>query len=385
MVLTRSRTTLTVAMVLQGLQVGGMERCAIQLATSAIGAGYDARLILYDVPPRRSGAEYDPGNVPVAFVSRRHGIDITLPVRLARIFQSWNVDIVHARNNVAGFYSAAALGLIQDPPPLILTFDTFPGHGTAKARLASRWASQCAAIVSSVSSDLSDRLVRSGWVNRCETVWNGVDTGAFNPDGPLHGFKKRFGFPQHTLVIGNVARLDENKRQLDLIEAFSRLTRENSGIALAIAGDGPNRERVVKAASSVRNVLMLGRIYDVAAFLREIDTFVLCSEDEGCPRALLEAMACRKPIIATAVGGIPHILAGCGLLVPPRRPDMLADAINVMCSSREVREQFGQLARARILDSFTLEQEWCHYERMYESVIQLPTNSLTVGRLARPD
>jgi glycosyltransferase involved in cell wall biosynthesis len=369
----RSGTKPTIAIVLQGLQVGGMERCAIQLATCAIGAGHDARLILYDAPSTRSQAEYDPGDIPVTFVPRTHGIDCTLPVRLARVFRSWNVHIVHARNNVAGFYSAVALRLLHDPPPLVLTLDTFPGPGTAKARLASRWASRRAANVSSVSAELSNRLVQSGWLTQCDTVWNGVDTRSFSPQGPPYKLKERLGLPETTMVVGHLARLETNKRQCDLIEAFGRVTAAKNGMALAIAGDGPDREETETAARHAKNVFSLGIVHDAAGFLRSIDIFVLCSDDEGCPRALLEAMACEKPIVATAVGGIPEIVGDCGLLVPPRRPDLLAQAIRKLCYSNELRGQLGRAARRRVLESFTLEQEWSHYQRMYESAVLNPT------------
>ena len=105
-------------------------------------------------------------------------------------------------------------------------------------------------------------------------------------------------------------------------------------------------------------VSVIKRVINVAAFLRELDVFVLCSDHEGCPRALLEAMACKKPVVATAVGGIPEILGNCGLLVPPRHPGLLAQAIGQMCDSHELRHRFGEAAHRRVLESFTLEQEW---------------------------
>src|SRR5579884_3649444 len=88
---------------LQGLKVGGMERCVLQLAQSARRHGYDSRIVLYDTPFTGSADEYDPGDLPVAFVPRKRGIDPTLPVGLAILLRRWRPAIVHARNNVAGF------------------------------------------------------------------------------------------------------------------------------------------------------------------------------------------------------------------------------------------------------------------------------------------
>jgi len=362
--------TRTVALVLQGLQVGGMERCAIQLATSARRAGYEAKLVLYDTPSTRGEGEYDPGDIPVAFVPRTSGVDLTLPLRLARLFKQWNVDIVHSRNNVAAFYSAAAIALISPAPQLLVTFDTFPGTGTAKARLTSRWASCRAAIVSSVSYDLSKRLVESGWVTTCQTAWNGVDHRHFSPDGPGYGIRAQLGLPAETTVVGQVARLDQNKRQEDLIQAFDRLRARKPNVALALAGDGPDRERIARMAESRSNVFLLGTLDDVAGFLRDLDVFVLCSDEEGCPRALLEAMACGKAIVATKAGGIPEILDGCGLLTRRRDPEKLAEAITTLCRAPELRTRLGKAARRAIMQSFTLEDEWDRYEQMYDAMLR---------------
>jgi glycosyltransferase involved in cell wall biosynthesis len=361
-----------IAVVLQGLVVGGMERCALQVARCATESGYDARLVLYDQPYNGSEGEYDAGDIPVTFIPKARGIDFSLPGKLASLFRRWKVAIVHARNNVASFYSAAAIALMgRQTPQLVITFDTLPADGTAKARMASRWASRRAARVTSVSKELAKRLVDSGWVTASEVIWNGVDTTEFTPSGLTYGLKIQLGLCEKTLLIGSVARIDQNKRQVDLLEALKSLRRNHHELALVLAGDGPFRSEVESRAAVMSGVSVIKRVVDVAAFLRELDVFVLCSDHEGCPRALLEAMACKKPIVATAVGGIPEILGNCGLLVPPRHPDLLAQAIGQMCDSNELRNRFGEAAHRRVLESFTLEQEWYHYKRVYESALRL--------------
>ena len=107
-----------------------------QLARCATESGYDARLVLYDQPYNRSESEYDAGDIPVTFIPRARGIDFSLPGKLATLFGRWKVAIVHARNNVAGFYSAAAIALMGPrTPQLVITFDTLLEKGTAKARM----------------------------------------------------------------------------------------------------------------------------------------------------------------------------------------------------------------------------------------------------------
>src|SRR5690242_16444013 len=82
-----------VATVLQGLKVGGMERCAVELAHRAADSGYDARLILYDTPATGAEADLHAGDIPVAYLPRKSGIDTSLPRRLAKLLKEWQVDI----------------------------------------------------------------------------------------------------------------------------------------------------------------------------------------------------------------------------------------------------------------------------------------------------
>ncbi len=114
---------------------------------------------------------------------------------------------------------------------------------------------------------------------------------------------------------------------------------------------------------------MLSNVKDVASFLRSLDIFVLCSEHEGTPQALLEAMACALPIVATRVGGIPHVLdadglAPAGRLVPPLRPDRLAREIGRLARDRELRSRLGQLARSGS-EAFSFDREWAQYAGHY--------------------
>ncbi len=359
-----------VATVLQGLQVGGMERCAIQLAECARRSGYDARLVLYDTPPDNCPANFTNGNIPVAFLPRTSGIDATLPRRLARLFREWKVDLVHARNQVAAIYSAAANAMMPGKAPhLLITFDTLPGKATAKARLASRWAARHAAKVIGVSDELASRVVTSGWASSCDTIWNAVDPEQFTPQGPTAELKRRLGLSGDTLLIGQIARLEHNKRQIDLLQAVRLLRQRDPKVALVFAGGGPDRTELEKLSHDDPAVWLLGQVDDVPALLRELDIFVLCSEHEGAPLALLEAMSCARAAVATSVGGMPAILQDCGLLVPPRRPESLAEALERLCASAELRGNLGERARARVLDAFTIRREWEEYRQIYSTLL----------------
>lgn len=365
-----------IAIVLQGLRIGGMECSSIELARRARLAGYDARLVLYETPYGQGDEDFRASDIPLTFIPRRRGIDMSMPIRMATLFCRWKVDIVHARNQVAAIYSAAALPLSGwRPPRLVITFDSFPNSSSAKARLASRWASRRADTVVAVSQEMQGRLVGSGWVTSCQTIWNGVDAVRFSPHEATMHLKEQLGLKPDTLVIGQVARLDPNKRQVDLLEAVAILRRRGIDAVLLFAGDGPDHSALEQRCQTYGFARLLGSISDVPNLMRELDIFVLCSLHEGAPLALLEAMACERAIVATEVGGMPAILDDSGMLVPPSRPDLLANSLERLCKSVQLRRELGKRARQRVLDEFTFECEYLQYELIYRTLLKKPARN----------
>jgi glycosyltransferase involved in cell wall biosynthesis len=112
-------------------------------------------------------------------------------------------------------------------------------------------------------------------------------------------------------------------------------------------------------------------VTDMPALFRALDIFVLCSAHEGTPLALLEAMACGVPCVATAVGGVPHVLGlgtdeeTAGVLVPPLTPWALAEAIGRLAGAPSERHRLALAARRRA-HAFSLASEWNSYCALYE-------------------
>lgn len=356
--------------VLAGLEIGGMERAVIRLASRGLSAGMDHRLLLFDRPYRSELLDFSPGPVASDYLPRRPGVDFRFARNLATKLAQLDAGIVHAHNDTAIFYVALAriVGRLAKTS-LIGTFRNRPTHATGGARLLARWAADRASHITAVSQELSEWLVQSHWVRQCTTIWNGVDLTEFCPIGRIGLCRSELGIPPDAILVGHVGRFVPIKRHIDLLEAASRLKDAQPPIYFLLAGDGPLFERFNARAAERDNVIMLSNVKDVAAFLRSLDIFVLCSEHEGTPQALLEAMACGLPIIVTRVGGIPHVLDAngfepAGRLVPPLRPDRLASEIGRLAGDRELRTRLGQLALRRI-QAFSFDHEWAQYAGLY--------------------
>jgi glycosyltransferase involved in cell wall biosynthesis len=162
------------------------------------------------------------------------------------------------------------------------------------------------------------------------------------------------------VVFGFAARLEEGKGPLLLLAALASVNRERPLAVARIAGTGPQ-------SSEVRDRVRQLELDDVCefwgsysdplgrtAFMSSLDVFVLPSLAEGTPNSVIEAMACGVPVIATNVGGIPDILdPECGILIPPRNANALAEAMLTLARNPERRSSMGAAAKERCQKLFS--------------------------------
>ncbi|MDQ2805059.1 MAG: glycosyltransferase family 4 protein [Pseudomonadota bacterium] len=364
---------LSVVHLLSGLEIGGKERAALRLAGRGLADGGRHALWLFDTPFRSNELDFEPGDVPTRFLPRGSGLDLGFIRALAHGVAADGVGTIHAHNDTALCYGAFACALLgrRRAPRLVGTFHTWPGHATPAARLLTRWAGGRAVAVAAVSDELRHRLLTSGWLRHCRTVWNGIDLGLFRSDGTNGGWHRRLGVAPGTPLIVHVARFDPIKRHTDLIEAARLVHAAYPDAVFVLAGQGPLFAPVQDLARDLPWVRFAANVPDVAPLLRAASIFVLPSAHEAAPLALLEAMACGRACVCTAVGGVPAMLADydaagpCGLLVPPGEPPVLAAAIGRLLGDTAMREQLGTRARAAAVARFSFEREWQTYCRLY--------------------
>lgn len=148
------------------------------------------------------------------------------------------------------------------------------------------------------------------------------------------------GFAPDLLWVGNLAALVPHKDQANLVKAASIVVREEPRARFLILGEGPLRESLAGLADSLgvrAAVRLLGRREDAASWLQSLDLYCQPSWGEGFGSVLLEAAACRVPIVATTAGGIPEVVSHgrSALLVPPRDHEALAGAILAALKDRK--------------------------------------------------
>lgn len=209
----------------------------------------------------------------------------------------------------------------------------------------------------------------------------GVDTARFRPtrDGARNG----------GLVIGSVGRLSMEKGLDDLLRAAAQLIQRGSPIRVVLAGDGPERARLVKLAGELgidSHVEFRGEVShaQVPAVLNELDIFVMPSRAEGFGVAALEAAAIELPVVASRVHGIPDVVSDgvTGLLVPPGDVPALVDAIGRLAADAELRAALGRAGRAFVEQRYHWEDNCAQMERLYRHVLTPFTKPERYGTVA---
>ncbi|MBL8188339.1 MAG: glycosyltransferase [Acidobacteria bacterium] len=189
--------------------------------------------------------------------------------------------------------------------------------------------------------------------------------------------REELGIEPEEFVIGTVARLDKNKDTLTLVRAFAELVpiKPDAALKLLIVGDGDQRttlEQFVRECGLNRSVIFAGMRRDVPRVLKAMNVFALSSLSEGMPMTVLEAMAARLPVVATAVGALPEMVeeGNTGFLVPVGDAKTMAERLLRLVVDRQLAKAFGEASRRKVERDFTLERTLQRYAELYVSVLK---------------
>ena len=213
-----------------------------------------------------------------------------------------------------------------------------------------------------MSEAVAKRQIKVGTVpkHKCSVVTNGIDSDIFKPSTARRAEVRAQLNSSDSFVWLAAGRLAPAKDYPNLLRAFSLLRREFPSAQLWIAGQGSELEenRLKALAESTGNspsVRWLGLRDDMPVLLNAADGFVLSSAWEGMPLVIGEAMAMEKPVVATDVGGVGELVGDAGVLVPPKDPEALTEAmLGVMRMTGEQRQRMGNAARERIRHHFDM-------------------------------
>lgn len=355
--------------------IGGTELNAIRTLEVLDRNRFDLALIsLTEDGPLRS--RYDRAQIPVhSFpISNLYGpTTIQRALELIWFMRRTRPDVVHCHDLYTNIFVTPCARAARIP--LTITsrrwWTSLPRRGHA---VGNQLAYRLSHLVIANSPAIARLLVESEGVDarRVEIVSNFVDDASFSA---LDGHDRRairagFGIPPGAVVSVAVAMLRPEKDLVSLLRAVAHLASSRPELHLLLVGIGPC-EAELKAASQKLGIT--DRVH-FAGYLPNLpnphqfgDFSVLCSLHEAFPNSIIEAMAAGKPVVATAVGGIPDAVQHdvTGLLVPPGAPDKLAAAMNRLIGCRELRRRLGEAGRARAKALYRADSVVAKLARLY--------------------
>lgn len=320
---------------------------------------------------------------PSYFQSLRRGL---LP--LYRLLKKLKPDVVHC--NDPGLIGMITASLARVPHRL-LTFHTPSQNFNYK--LPIKW--------------LQRRLLRHDWQhiviaqvnkptvhnrygvarNKIHVIEYGLESQKFEIADTRSMTRANLNVSLDRVILGCVALLKKQKNHVLLLESYASVLPElKERSHLVLVGDGQLRSALEEQVDRLNlrdNVTFTGYRKDIPQLLQAIDIFVLSSNYEGLPFAVLEAMAMGLPVIATAVDGVRDaIVPGeTGILVPPKQVEPLAEAMTQLIKNDSQRHRMGQLARNRFLQNYTLETMVEKIETLYFSICNREGIKLNGGEM----
>ncbi len=372
----------TVLLAGSGRAVGGAERVVWEIATRLPKRRFEVHVWLSPDPGVDELAE----GLAARDVAVHRVEEIVSRWDWKRIVSAWRrlralkPRLLHLHHGQAASdpYLAALAGFAGVPHVVVTEHLAGPLHDPPGRALKRQELADASAVTAACGA-VADALVAEYGIARglVRVVGNGADP----PDeeaeaAPAREARQALGVRPDRPLWVCAARLEVQKGHAALLEALARLRERNVDFVLALAGGGSLRGDLERRASALGledHVRFLGQLDVLGPLLAAADVVVLPSLWEGLPLTLLEAMVRARPVIASAVGGVPEVVEDgvSGMLVPPGRPEALATALEQLHRHPRAAEGLGRAAAERVRTDFTWKRVVERFEAVYDEVLGL--------------
>ncbi len=371
--------------IITGLSTGGAEMMLYKLVSKMDRSCFDIYVAsLTNIGP--VGEKIKKLNIPVVAVGMKRGwkgfFSFSGFFKLLRIVKNYKPDVIQTWM----YHSDLIGGLVGKilKVPVIWNIR----HSNLNPEYNKKTTIWTAKICAKFSKILPKKIICCSWAsknvhkklgydeNKMVVIPNGFDLDAFLPDKQgREKVRNELGLDDKTIVVGFAARFDPQKDHKNFFEAAKIVHKVYPNVHFLFCGDGISwkneklREWIEK--SGVKKVThLLGRRDDMKNVYNSIDIFCSSSYGEGFPNVIGEAMACEVPCVVTNVGDSSIIVGETGFVIPPKKPEALAEAIIKMIKiGEEKRRELGRKARKRIEENYSIEKIVNNYKQLYKKII----------------
>ena len=330
-------------------------------------------------------AQYKALGGPVLDLPVRGGFRPTTLAALVAAIRRHRVRLIHSHGKGAGLYGRLAAALTRTP-----AVHSFQGlhhrrHGRVgqKTYLAlERVLARLTTCFIHVSRSEMQEALALGVSNaaRAVVIPNAVDCGEIDRLPALAASERAaLGLADASLVVGSVARINAQKGLDDFVRAMRVVADAVPGARFVLVGDAPAGEEALKrrlndlvlSLGMEDRLVRTGYRVDAVALMKTFDVYVSSALWEGLPITLLEAMACRKPIVATDVGGNNDAVVdgSTGYLVPVGDPAALAQRACQLLRNADLRRDLGEAGRRRVEEQFSIGTTVAETGLLYQQVL----------------
>ncbi len=370
-----SKSIQRILQIVPDLQCGGAEQLLVSLSISLARNGH---LVSVASLFGRQGTHLEDAlieaGIEVHFLGKRRGFDPRVTFRLEHVIRSMRPDVIHTHRYVLAY--VLPLVCIGSLPPVIHTIHSVCDHGPASVRWLNHIAFSLGVIPVAICEEVQRSIRKCHKIQKMALVPNGIEVERFAAENSARTqVRRELGIPESATVFVSVARLTPVKNHGFLLAGFAKARRSCENAVLLLAGNGECRAQVIQQirdADLGESVHVLGQRSDVPRLLSASDIFVLTSHYEGNPLSVMEAMASGKPVVSTAVGGVPELVAdgSNGLLVPVGDVNSLAAALVKLALSGAERQRMSLNALESARSRFDRRTMVSSYADIYRRVVE---------------
>jgi glycosyltransferase involved in cell wall biosynthesis len=352
-----------ILLLIKGLGLGGAERLLVDVMANRDRARFDYEVAYVLAAQDALVPAMEATGVPVHGFGATASADVRWTVSLRRLLAQGRFDVLHAHlPYTAAFGRLVALSVPRRHRPMVVYTEHSLWNKAAVVTKALNRSTvgidRALIVVSMAARDALPRALRP----RARVVVHGIDRTRFTTsieqhDALRHDVRTELALADDELLALTVANLRSEKGYDVLLEAARLSLAAGAPVRFVSVGRGPLDAELkarAQAGGLAGHFVFLGTRTDTARLMAGADLFVLPSHQEGLPVALMEAMSAGLPIVATIVGGVPDVVTDDveGLLVPPGRPDLLAQAVGRVVTDAALRVRLGRasLNRSELFD-----------------------------------